>query len=228
MKFWFTLLMSLLIIANFSAIYYLDNHTDRWFRFASTLIVLFIYISKYLQSKRLLWIVILFTLCDFFLIYYEIPFLKNSVYVSRILAYLLLIQVIVPSLSKLKLNLITLSIAVFTIVIDLYLINEMAESLPASDQNFIFLVLFYLLGIISLVLGATCLSYLNRYSDKKAFFLVVVSFGFILSDIFYYNAYYLGFQEFFYLDRLTNITGLGALVLYSREKIKSISEIEVA
>ena len=138
----------------------------------------------------------------------------------RIIAYLLLVSFVAPTLTKLRLNLFTIIIAAFILIIDFYLLNVMAETLPYSEQSVGFLILFYFLGFASLFLGATTLSYLNRFADRKAFFLVVASFGCIFSDIFFYNSYYLGFKEFIYMDRFVNILALGALLLFSRELAK--------
>lgn len=215
MKLWFTLLMSFLIITNFLAIYYLDPYIERWFRFGTSLLFLFIYLFRYFSKDRLLIIFLLLAICDGLLIYYEIPLFKKLIYAVRILAYLNLILLVAPSLLKLKLNLFPVIITAFILAIDSYLLIEMANSLPESDQNPLFLVLFYSLGIISLGLVATSISYLNRYEDKKAFFLVIVSFGFVLSDIFFYNAHYLGFEVFYYLDRFANIIGIAFLLLFS-------------
>jgi hypothetical protein len=227
MKLWFTLLMSFLIISNLLAIYYLDPVMHRWFRFGATLIFLLIYIFKYFTRYRVLLVFLLLTLCDGLLVFYEIPEIRNLIYLTRILAYFLIISMIVPSLSKLILNLFTISITVFILIIDLYLLNVMAESLPGAEQTPVFLILFYSLGIASLALAATSLSYLNRFSNKRAFFLVLLSFGCILSDMFFYNSYYLGFVEFNYLDRLVNILAIGAFLLFSRELLKKPKEIKV-
>ncbi|CAL65456.1 hypothetical protein [Christiangramia forsetii] len=220
MKFWLNLLMGFLIAANFLAIYFLDEYVDRWFRFGATFLFLLIYILKYFSNYRLLFIFLLLALCDGLLVYYEIPFLKKIIYTVRILAYLNIILLIAPSLSKLKLNLFTVLISIFIITIDIYLLHEMAKSLPKSDQNPIFIILFYLLGITSLAIAAVSMSYLNRYANKAGFYLVIVSFGLILSDIFFYNAYYLDFEEFYYLDRLANIIAISFLLAFgSTQKI---------
>ncbi|MCB7481401.1 hypothetical protein [Christiangramia sediminis] len=189
MKFWLSPLMIFLIIANFLAIYYLDHTTDRWFRFGTTIIFLLLYLFKYFSKYRLLIIFLLFAIVDGLLVYYEIPFLKKIIYTVRIIAYLNLILFVVPSLSSLKLNFFTIAISAFIISIDIYLIHEMAESLPEIDQSPVFLFLFYFLGMISLALVATSLSYLNRYADRKAFFLMIASgscfliFSFIMHTI---------------------------------------------
>lgn len=212
--------MGFLIAANFLAIYFLDEYVDRWFRFGATFLFLLIYILKYFSNYRLLFIFLLLALCDGLLVYYEIPFLKKIIYTVRILAYLNIILLIAPSLSKLKLNLFTVLISIFIITIDIYLLHEMAKSLPKSDQNPIFIILFYLLGITSLAIAAVSMSYLNRYANKAGFYLVIVSFGLILSDIFFYNAYYLDFEEFYYLDRLANIIAISFLLAFgSTQKI---------
>ena len=224
MKFWYILLVSFLIITNFVAIYYLDQHIDRWFRFGATLILSLYFITKFLKGYKLLIVFLLMTLCDGFLVFYEIPFFKNAIYLTRIIAYLFLILQVAPMLKNLKINLGTIVIAAFTLFLDVYLLDEMADSLPAQDKNLTFLILFYSLGIISLAFVAVSLSFLFRFSSKKALLLVIVSLGFVLSDIFYYNAYYLDFEEFYYLDRLCNICGIGALFLFSREVMNQPQE----
>lgn len=216
MKFWFGLFICIVVLANFLAIFYLDLFADRWFRFGATFLFLLIYVLKYFSSKRLFSIFLLLAICDGLIVFYEISIVKNTLYLVRILAYLNLILLVIPVLNKLVLNLVTVLISVFVIGIDIYLLHEMAESLPESDKNPLFLSLFYLLGFFSLAIVAACLSYLNRYANKKAFLLVIAAFGFVLSDIFYYNAYYLDFEVFYYLDRLANILGIGALLLFSR------------
>ena len=226
MKIWFTLLMGLLIITNFMAVYYLDPLTDRWFRFGASLIILLFFIFRSFSNYRLLSVFLLFAICDGLLVYYEEPFLKRIIYGVRILAYLNLIIYIIPFLSKLKFHLLSIVVGAFIILIDLYLLHEMATALPIADQTPLFLILFYSLGIISLVLVAVSLSYLNRFSNLKAFFMVVASMAFILSDISFYNAYYLGFSEFNYLDRFVNIIGMGALLLFSWQKATSPKIIE--
>lgn len=221
MKPWFSLLLSFLVIANLLAIYYLDQSVERWFRFGATFIVLLIYLLKYLTRSRLLIIFLLLAICDALLVFYEIPPFKEIIYTVRILAYLNLILLVTPHLKKLRFNFFTLIIVLFVVSIDLYLLYEMANSLILNDNDYLFLFLFYLLGLMSLSLVGVCISYLNRYANKKAFLLVIVAFGFVMSDIFFYNAYYLDFEQFFYLDRLANILGLGALLFYGRELKKS-------
>lgn len=224
MKFWLSVLMSFLIIVNFLALYYLEPVISRWFRFGATFIFLLLYIFKYFSKYRLLIIFLLLAICDGLLVYYEIPFLKKIIYAVRIIAYLNLILFVVPSLSRLKLNFFTIVISAFIISIDIYLIHDMAESLPGIEQKPLFLILFYLLGLISLALVATSFSYLNRYADKKAFFLMITSLGFVLSDIFYYNAYYLNFEEFYYGDRLVNIVGTGFLLAFCAYQKPAIAD----
>ena len=228
MKIWLILLMSFLIIANFLAIHFLDQPLERWFRFGATFIFLIIYLFKYFSNYRLLIIFLLFAICDGLLVYYEIPVFRKVVYLVRILAYINLILLLRPSLSKLKLNLFSISVTTFIIAIDLYLLHEMAEFLPSGDQYTLSLILFYLLGLASLALATTSLSYLNRYANKNAFFFMILSFAFILSDLFYYNAYYLHFQEFYYLDRLVNIIGMGFLLAFSSKRKLMASETKIS
>ncbi|MDR5589621.1 hypothetical protein [Christiangramia sp. SM2212] len=215
MKIWLALITGILIAVNLLAIYYLDPFIDRWFRFLTTAIFLLIFLFKSVKSYQLLAVFALLVICDGLLVFYEMPVVKYFVYIVRILAYLNLILLLMPKLSKLKFNLITIVIACFIVAIDLYVLHVMAETLPGSHQNTLFISLFYLLGILSLALAAASLSYLNRYADGKGFYLVIVSLGFVLSDIFYYNAHYLQFTEFFYLDRLANIIGVAFLLAFA-------------
>ena len=221
MKFWYSLLVVVLSIANILAIYYLDQTTDRWFRSISTLIFFIIFLLKYNSSKRLLLVFTLITICDALIVYYEDPLIKKIVFSARILAYLLLIAFLYPKLSNLKFNLFTKIISGFVVLIDIYLLHEMALTIPEYKEDQVFLILFYALGIISLGLVGFSISYLNRYANHKGFLIVMVSIAFVLSDITFYNAYYLDFEVFYYLDRLANILGLVALILFARSWQKS-------
>ena len=228
MKFWLSLLMGFLIITNFMAINYLDYTVERWFRFGATFIFFVIYLLRYFSGVRLLIIFLLLVICDGLLVYYEVPVFNKIIYLVRILAYINLILLIKPSLSRLKANLFTITISVLIIALDIYLLHEMAQALYASDQDTFSIILFYLLGIASLAIVATSLSYLNRYASKKSFFLVILSFAFILSDLFFYNAYYLDFGEFYFLDRFMNILGMGFLLAFSFYHKRNISEPEIS
>lgn len=226
MKGWLIFLTIGLVLANIFAIFFLDEEIDRWFRFGATFIFLLIYIFKYFPQFELLIIFLLITICDACLVFYEEAVFRNLVYLCRIFAYIAIISLLAKNLSRLEFSYFSVFIGAFVVSIDIYLIHEMAEVLPKNQRTPLFLSLFYGLGIFSLILVATCLSYFFRFANKRAFYIIVTSFSFVLSDIFYYNAYYLNFGSFYYFDRLTNIIGMTALVLFSREMLRQASGIK--
>lgn len=226
MKAWLIFLTIGLVLANFFAIYFLDEEIDRWFRFGATLIFLLVYTFKCFSRFELLLVFLLISICDACLVFYEEAVFRNLVYLCRIFAYITIIGLLAKNLSRLEFSYFSVSVGAFVVSIDIYLIHEMAEVLPKNDQTPFFLGLFYGLGIFSLILVATCLSYFFRFANKRAFYILLTSFSFVLSDIFYYNAHYLNFGSFHYFDRLTNIIGMAALVLFSREMLKRTSEIK--
>ena len=183
MKSWFGLLVLIMIVANVLAIYYLDPITDRWFRLLATVVFFLIFLFKYNTDKRLLIAFFLLTLCDGLLIFYEDSIVRYIIYVVRISAYLAIINFLYPYLSRLRLNFITFIITTFIIALDIYMLHDMAIYIPGYRVDTLFTILFYTMGLVSLALVATCISYLNRYADTKGFLLVVISICLVLSDL---------------------------------------------
>ena len=221
MKSWFGLLVLIMIVANVLAIYYLDPITDRWFRLLATVVFFLIFLFKYNTDKRLLIAFFSLTLCDGLLIFYEDSIVRYIIYVVRISAYLAIINFLYPYLSRLRLNFITFIITTFIIALDIYMLHDMAIYIPGYRVDTLFTILFYTMGLVSLALVATCISYLNRYADTKGFLLVVISICLVLSDLTFYNAYYLDFDVFYYADRIVNIIGIALLVVFAKKWIQN-------
>ncbi|MFV8279997.1 hypothetical protein ACNKXS_00555 [Christiangramia marina] len=221
MKFWFGLLVLIMIVANVLAIYYLDPITDRWFRLLATVVFFLIFLFKYNTDKRLLIAFSLLTLCDGLLIFYEDSIVRNIIYLVRISAYLAIIKFLYTYLTRLRLNLITAIFTAFVLALDIYMLHDMAIYIPGYRVDFLFTILFYTMGLVSLALVATCISYLNRYADAKGFLLVVISICLVLSDLTFYNAYYLNFDVFYYADRIVNIIGIALLVVFATKWIQN-------
>ena len=217
-----------MIATNVLAIYYLDPITDRWFRLLASVVFFLVFLFKYYTDKRLLIAFSLLTLCDGLLIFYEDAIVRNTIYVVRISAYLAIINFLYPYLSRLRLNLITFIITGFIIALDVYMLHDMATYIPGYKEDIIFTILFYTMGLISLALVATCISYLNRYADINGFLLVIISICLVLSDITFYNAYYLDFDVFYYADRIVNIIGIALLVVFAKKWIQNKKDESVA
>lgn len=219
MKTWFSLFVLTLTAINAGAFYYLDQFTARYFQLFSTASFFIFFLFRYKTEKRILLVLALLTVCDGLIINYEDPLFKKIIYAVRILSYLTIISYLYPYLSKLKLNLFTLIMVSFVIGIDVYLLHDMAVYIPNYSVDIIFTVLFYMLGMTSLALVATCISYLNRYANTKGFLIVLVSFCFVLSDITFYNAYYLDFKVFYYVDKIANVIGIASLIIFAKKSI---------
>lgn len=216
---WFKILLIVLLIANMAEIYFFGEEVDRWARFGTMLVFFLVYLfSRGFSNVIYILIFGLFLLCDYFLIYYENVTFKSLTYFTRIVAYILIIVAIWPNLRKLKVNLFTGIITAFVVALNIYLINTMSESVPEVMRSDYFFPLFYIFGIILLALAAAAISYHNRFGNTKSFYLVLASFGLILSDIFYYIAYYLEFETFWYLDRAANIIGIAMLMAFVYKK----------
>ena len=216
-----------MIVANVLAIYYLDPITDRWFRLLATVVFFLIFLFKYNTDKRLLIAFSLLTLCDGLLIFYEDSIVRNIIYLVRISAYLAIIKFLYTYLSRLRLNLITAIFTAFVLALDIYMLHDMAIYIPGYRVDFLFTILFYTMGLVSLALVATFISFLNRYADAKGFLLVVISICLVLSDLTFYNAYYLNFDVFYYADRIVNIIGIALLVVFAKNWIQNKEEESV-
>ena len=227
MKLWFKILIVLLLIFNIAGIFIWGEEFGRYLRVATMLLFLLLYIFRFYSGKLLLVVFLLFFICDIFLVKYENVDFKALSYVTRISAYLLIIQHLYPFLRKLKLNVFTTVVSVFTMAINIYLISIMVKSVPEAMQGTFFYPLFYLFGISLLALAATGISFHNRFATKKSFYLVIACFGLIFSDICFYIAYYLNFDLFFYADRITNIVGVAFLLAFSPFRKPESAEIGI-
>ena len=216
MKLWFVLLILALIISNVWAVSNLDLDSARYVQLFGTGILLLIYILWGNIEKTILLALILLVLCDGLIIDYENPIVRKLIYLTRITIYTTVISFVYPYLSRLRFNIFTILISAFVIALDVYLLHDMALYIPTYTQDGIFTILFYLLGLSSLALVAVCISYLNRYANIKGFLLVLISICFVLSDVTFYNAYYLEFEIFYYFDKTANIIGISSLILLSR------------
>ena len=213
-----------MIAINIGAFYYLDQFTARYFQLFSTASFFIFFLFNYKTEKRILLVLALLTVCDGLIINYEDPLFKKIIYAVRILSYLTIISYLYPYLSKLKLNPFTLIMVSFVIGIDVYLLHDMAVYIPNYSVDITFTVLFYMLGLTSLALVATCISYLNRYANTKGFLIVLVSFCFVLSDVTFYNAYYLDFKVFYYVDKIANVIGIASLIIFAKKSIVTKTE----
>jgi len=214
MKFWFGLFVLLLIVSNIWAFAELDHLMARYVQLFSTGSFLLFALFKYPGDRKMLLVLSLLTLCDGLIIFYEDPLAKKLIYSVRIALYIAIVAYLYPYLSKLRLNVVTVIISLFVIAIDVYLLHDMAVYIPNYLIDIPLTVLFYSLGLTSLVLVATCISYLNRYSNTKGFLIFLVSLCFVMSDITFYNAYYLDFEVFYYVDKVANIIGIAAFILF--------------
>lgn len=200
----------------------LGEETSRWLRAGIMLLFLILYISRFYAGRLFAIVFVGLTLCDIFLIFYDNINFKLLTYVSRIIAYLSIIKYLWPYLKKLNFNLFTSGVSIFILLINIYLLSVMIQAVPEIDGNYIFYPLFYLFGFSLLGMTASGISFHNRFSNRKSFQLVMACFGLVLSDICFYIAYYLDFFEFYYIDRITNILGVGFLLAFaSYGKIKA-------
>lgn len=209
-----------MITMNVMAIHYLDPVSDRWFRLLATLVFYSLFLINYRENRKLLLAFSLLTLCDGLLVFYEDKIIRNLIYFVRISGYLAIVNFLSAQLARLRFNFITFIFSAFIVVLDLYMLHDMATYIQGYREDLIFTVLFYLMGLVSLVLVGTCISYLNRYADVKGFLLVVISICFVLSDLTFYNAYYLDFDIFYYADRVVNIIGMALLVILAKKWVQ--------
>lgn len=228
MKPWFKFFVLTLVVSNLLGLYFLGEENGRYFRAATMFIFLLLYLLKYYSGKILLLVFLLIFACDIFLIFYENVEFKALSYISRITAYLLLVSYIFPYLIKLKLNTFSVIVSVFILAINIYLIHIMSQSVPEVMRSDFFYPLFYLFGISLLILAAASISFHNRYASRQSFNLVIASFGLIFSDISFYIAYYLNFDLFFFVDRITNILGIAFLLGFSFYYHPVVSETDIS
>lgn len=202
-----------LLVVNLIVFGYFGDFISRIVRFITmVLFFLMALLPKYFKSSALI-IFFAFVINDFLLIYFESSINQDLVLFIRLCAYLLMARLVQPYLKKIKVELFQGIIFGVVLILNLVLLYSLNDSINSGgDVTILDELLFYGYGTAIFVTVGIAFTFYNRYTDKGSVFFVIAVMALVMSDFTYFIGFYLGFREFYYLDRAFNIVGVGVLL----------------
>lgn len=219
MKTYNILLLSIsgiLILINFLLLSAFEPEIHRWGRIISTLSLMAFFLKDFRRKKYLLLTILtLFLTADVFALNYQDVFMQQAFFVLQSLAYLLLLVRIGKYLIKPKLRLYQKLYFSVVVLLNFAFVILIGGILAEEVQNFMLQITFYVYGISAVFFISGGILYYERFPNylSTAFLLAVA--GLVLSNLMGFSAHFLGFSEFFYIDRLFYVIGIAGLVAYS-------------
>ena len=219
-----------LLITNLFVLGYFGDYESRVTRFASMLIFFFIFLrSRYFKSRALP-IFAALVVNDLLLISYEESSVQNLILLIRLSLYLLLGNLVLPYIRKIKVKLIEGLFFVGILVINFFLLSYMNDSIKIENSGWLEEALFYGYGTALIISISMAFTFYNRYSDNASIFFLLSLIILAMSDLTFFIGYYLEFHEFYFLDRGFNIIALGFLLhfisLFNRKIASGFYEIK--
>ena len=191
-----------------------STEVSDYVRFGDMLVFFaFLLFTRTYKKKHLLLFVLL-TASDGFIIFYKIPIFNLLTFVMRICIYFLLLSLVVKKLKRLKVELSQVAVFGVVLLINIFLLFALAEMVPSHYEYDSFRTLFYIYGLAIILVVSAAISYSNRYENKISLYFIAAVLGLIFSDLTYFIAFYLEFEEFYIPDRIFNLLGVAFLVQY--------------
>ncbi|MCL6217663.1 hypothetical protein [Zunongwangia pacifica] len=203
------------IVVNLASLAIFSEETSRWVRFICTAFFLVTAILHKPFYWKLFFAFLLFTICDFSLIYFENPVFNTITFISRGVAFIFVAAIGAVKLKRLRITWLEFFIGVILVAINLTLLIELESLISFAHTEEIYISAFYIFSVIAIFTIIIAVSYSNRYNNKKSFFYLCAVLWMICSDLTYFIAYYLDFPEFYYADRFFNVLGSGFLMLFA-------------
>ncbi|WP_034890027.1 hypothetical protein [Gillisia sp. Hel_I_29] len=206
---------ALLIFINIWTLLEFSTEVSDYMRFGNMLIyfLLLLFFNEY--SKKHLILFLLLLICDGFLIFYKIPIFNLLTFIMRIAIYLLLFSLVAKKLKGLRLEFTQVAVFGVVLVVNIFLLLALVEMVPSEYDYDAFNTLFYIYGVASILVVAAAISYSNRYENKISLYYIAAVLGLIFSDLTYFIAFYLEFEEFYIPERIFNILAIAFLVQYA-------------
>ncbi|WBL26590.1 hypothetical protein [Zunongwangia sp. HGR-M22] len=208
------------IILNISTLLVFDDNFGRWMRFTTSAFYLIALVFIKTFDWRLFLAFLLFAICDFSVIYYEDPIFSTAAFVSRGLAFVTVSSIGFVKLKRFRISKVELLVGLLLIALNCFLLFELESMMSLQNHEQLEQLSFYIFAGITIITMIIAVSYNNRYNNKKSLFYLGTVLWMILSDLSFFIAYYLGFTEFYYPDRIFNILGSGFLALFATTTYK--------
>lgn len=210
------LITFLLIIFNIYTLSQWGIIDSRWARII-TVIILGIYLTKISlkENRILLGSFLLFLVCDFFILKYEINYAKYFYFAFHALAYLVLLFHIKLEIKRPNLNLLQTLYFIAMILINCFLLYKIASLFSEEIQEPGLVILFYLNGFITIALVMVAFLVWDKNGNRASIILFTGVLILVLSEVIMFSAYYIDIKEMYYLERSLYVIGLARLVRFS-------------
>lgn len=202
-----------LLIVNLLALGLFGEHVSSIVRFISMVFFFLLSLRPQYYKRSALILFSVFVVNDFLLIYFESSFSQNLVLFIRLCAYLLLARMVLPYLKAIKIEKFQGIIFSVVLILNIILLHQLNKSINAEEDAGIWEeILLYGYGTAIIISVSVAFTFYNRFTDKTAIFFLIALMALVMSDFTYFIGFYLGFREFFYLDRAFNIVAISVLL----------------
>lgn len=206
----------LLMSVNFILLANFEPEIHRWGRVIGSLCFFGLFLKEFKAKKILLLLVFsLFVMADFIALSYHEVTMQQIFFVLQSLAYVLLIFRIGRYLLKTKLKTYQKFYFSLVLILHAFFVVIIGDLLAEEVQNSLLQILFYTYGIAAILFISGGILYYDRFPNQLTTAFLVAVAGLVLSNLMGFSAHFLGFTEFFYLDRFLYVTGLAGLMAYS-------------
>ena len=202
-----------LLILNLVVFGFFGDTVSQIVRFISMGMFFLIFLSPKYFKKSALVIFSAFLVSDFLLINYESTFNQNLILFIRLCAFLLLARLVQPYLKKIRIEIFQATIFGVILILNVLLLHYADETINVGRKpGFLEEILLYGYGLAAIISVSVAFTFYNRYTDNSSVFYLLAVIGLIMSDFTYFIGFFLGFREFYYLDRAFNIMAIGSLL----------------
>lgn len=209
-------LSGILILINFLFLTLYEPEIHRWGRVISTLSFLAFFLKDFHSRKYLLLgIFILFLSADLVALNYQNISMQQTFFVFQSLAYTLLLIRIGKYLIRPKLKLYQKLYFSLVFILNTAFVIMIGGLLAEEVQNSILQFLFYMYGFSAVFFISGGILYYDHFPNYLSTAFLFAVAGLVLSNLMGFSAHFLGFSEFFYIDRFFYVVGMAGLVAYS-------------
>jgi len=173
-----------------------------------------LFISPWYYNKQGLLVFTLLLISDGLLINFENKVFNALIFIVRAAIFLSLLRLVFGRLRHLQTNLFQKIVFAVAIGLNIFLLYNLVEMVPAGQSYTLYDILFYLYGVSAIVCVSGAVSFSNRFTNRASIFFLGSVLALAFSDLTYFIAFTLGFSEFALVDIVFNILGITFLLKF--------------
>lgn len=194
-------LILLLLIFNLLSVYLFSVFTFRVVRVISVVVILIYFLSYRYKDYIILSFLFLLLVADALDLYYDRPLIPQFYAVTKISAYLLVLQRILKKINFLRVSVRDALVVSLIIALNVLIGVRSLFEISTSVNSKLELILLFIYGFVLILVGVLVANYYFRYTSKRAFYFTAFVYLIIFADISGYVANYFDIYFFNYLER---------------------------